>query len=82
MSQNDIMLKVKKILVWTMWGLAFGMFLGLLIKATPSGYISKNAFTCKLSNYYGMVVSSTTGKAVTVLIMIIATSALLWFKQS
>ena len=82
MSQNEIMLKVKKILVWTMWGLAVGMFLGLLIKATPSGYISKNAFTCKLSNYYGMVVSSTTGKAVTVLIMIIATSALLWFKQS
>ena len=82
MRQNEIMLKVKKILVWTMWGLALAMFLSLLIKASPSGYESKNAFTCKFYDYWGRSAASTTGKAVTVLIMLIASSALLWFKQS
>ena len=43
MSQNDIMIKIKKILVWTMWGLAAAMFLSLLIKITPSGYEGKNS---------------------------------------
>ena len=83
MSQNDIMIKIKKILVWTMWGLAAAMFLSLLIKITPSGYEGKNAFSLSVRSVWAVTtLISTTGRAVAVLIMLLITSALLWFKQS
>ena len=80
MRQNEMMIKLKNALVWTMCGLALIMLIGLLIKSTPSGAEGKNIFTLKYSTYYGQ--KSTTGFAIATLIMMITTTVLIWFKQS